>query len=88
MGNKWCILFVILALLCSYITCFAVGYHWGRFEYAILYKGYSAPNYVALFYGVPYFIVTLACVTIAVLLRKRKPLPADNKRNTHAELKQ
>lgn len=79
-GHKWYILFVILALLCSYIMCFVTGYHWGRFEYAILYKGYSAPNYVALFHGIPYFIVTLACIIAAVLLKKRKRLPADSNR--------
>ena len=64
------IFIALVVILCS-VMCAVVGYNYASMQWGIKYAGYSAPASVAFFYAIPYGIGTVACVIVAVVLRKK-----------------
>ena len=65
------ILFTILALLLSHVTCAVVAYNYCELLWCGQYGGCSAPAYVALFLAIPYGIGIAACSILAVFFHKK-----------------
>ena len=65
-------LLVISIFVLSNVMCAVISYNWASMECGIRHLGYSAPAYVALFSGVPYFVALLCCIIFAILIGKNK----------------
>ena len=65
-------LLVISILILSNIMCSVISYNWASMEYSIRHLGYSAPAYVALYAGIPYFVALWCCIIFAILIGKNK----------------
>jgi len=64
------IFIALVVILCS-VMCAVVGYNYASMQWGIKYAGYSAPASVAFLYAIPYGIGIVACVIVAVVLRKK-----------------
>lgn len=65
-------IFIILAVILSNIMCAVVAYGFCNMQWGIKYAGYSAPEWVAFLYAIPYGIGIVLCIIVAVVLRKRE----------------
>ena len=61
-----------LLIISISILSSVISYNWASMECGIRHLGYSAPAYVALFSGVPYFVALLCCIIFAILIGKNK----------------
>lgn len=64
-------LFFALALILSHVMCAVVAYHFCNMQWCVQYGGCSAPEWTALFTGIPFGIGIAVCVAVAVILRKK-----------------
>lgn len=65
-------LLIISILILSGIMCSVISYNWASMECGIRHLGYSAPAYVALYAGIPYFVALWCCIIFAILIGKNK----------------
>lgn len=64
-------IFVVFAILLSDIMCAAVAYNYCNMQWAIQYKGYSAPASTAFLLLIPYAAGIVICVALAWLFHKK-----------------
>lgn len=62
-------IFIILAFLLSDVMCTVVAYNYGKLQWGM---GFSAPAWVAFLYGIPYAIGIVACIIVAMVIRKKE----------------
>lgn len=70
-------LFLVLSVLLSDVMCAHVAYRYCKIQYGIKYEGYTAIPELAFLYVVPYLIGVVACIIVAVKLRKKEMLKAE-----------
>lgn len=63
--------FIALAVILSNVMCAVVAYNYCAMQWGAKYAGYSAPASVAFLYAIPYGIGIVACVVVAIVLRKK-----------------
>ena len=64
-------IFIVLAIILSDVMCAVVAYSYSNMQWGIKYAGYSAPAWVAFYYGLPYGIGIIVCIIVAIMLRKK-----------------
>ena len=64
-------LFTAIAILLSNIMCFAVAYIYRDMLCGIEHAGYSAPAEIAFLCAIPFAVVIMVCVILAVKFYKK-----------------
>ena len=72
--KKSAIVFLSLSILSTCMGIGVVAYNWGYMQCDIdnLITATSAPAYITVFTGIPFIIVTLVSIIIAIVISKKK----------------
>ena len=72
--KKSAIVFFIISITSLCVGIGVVAYNWGYMQCDIdnLITATSAPAYVTVFTGIPFIIVTLVSIIIAIVISKKK----------------
>lgn len=63
-------LFILLGIILGDVMCAVVAFKYCEMLWGARYAAYSAPTWVAFFYGIPYGIGIVVCLLVAIVLRK------------------
>lgn len=70
--SKKSIALYLLAVLLSDAMCAVVAYNYCRMLFGIKYAGYSAPAWLAFLYAIPFMILIVICLVLAVVFNKKR----------------
>lgn len=69
--KKLSIVFLAAAIILSDAMCAVVAYNYCALEWGGKYAGWSAPEWVAFLYAVPFLLGIILCAVLAVVFNRK-----------------
>lgn len=69
--KKLSLIFAALSIILTNVMVAVIAYNYARIEMCIKYSGCSAPASVAFVYAIPFGIVIIACIVLAIHLKNK-----------------